>query len=934
MRPFTATYRLQLHRQFDFAAAQSLLPYLNTLGVSDLYLSPITEARAGSLHGYDVIDPTRISSERGGLAGFRSLAHAAQAIGLGIVVDIVPNHQTAHESNPAWWQFLRDGIEAPTARWFDITWDAPWPAVRGRITLPVLGEHYAEALRSGKLALAWHADAGLVVTYADRIFPINRAGWQQFLDRVLSHALPAPLHQQIAALAQRVAEGKSSLVEASATLRGLAASFQQVAQALEHAIAAFRPSNDPEVQARLDCILAAQHYRLTFWRSGQQQLTLRRFFDITELAGIRQEDRVVREATHGLILSLMDAGLVRGVRVDHIDGLAEPTAYLHWLNQRVQASTKGTGVVLVEKILTGNERLSQDWPVDGTTGYDFLAHCTRVLLDPQGVAQLVALHGRVLAEDPRFAEQPNFSTIAAAARQEVLATLFSSEIDLLTFWLAELAAGIPEGRDVSLQALRQALCAVTAAVPVYRTYRAGQALSAPDRAAITAALTAARATCDETAALDVLHRVLFAQEEVGTLFPTAAWRRWMIRWQQLTGAAIAKGVEDTALYRDPRLLALNEVGSDPAAGPLSIEAFHAWCQERQARWPRALNTLSTHDTKRSEDVRARLLALCQLPDLWESALTAARAALTPFRRTIGGQPFPRPYLALLALQTLVAAWPFDDNDVPMFAQRLADYLLKAAREAKLETSWLNPQPSSEEAILQFAQQLICGPEGAAVRRALAPVRDTIAWVGALESLAQRAIACMAPGVPDIYQGCEGWSFSLVDPDNRRPVDFERLAYHLAQLGDPERPTVEHATELLQHWQDGRIKLFLTRQALHLRRTLPAPFLEGAYAPLHIHGPQRDQVLAFGRIHDRQWIVTVVTRFPARVHHDVGERQTLPPATAWGETVLQLPPEAPTRWQCVLTGQTFSLGTSQGLTLALRDILAVWPLAILHNMDGG
>jgi len=934
MRAFTATYRLQLHRQFDFAAVQSLVPYLNALGVSDLYLSPITEARAGSLHGYDVIDPTQISRERGGLAGFRSLVHAAQAIGLGIIVDIVPNHQAAHESNPAWWQFLRDGLDTPTARWFDIAWDAPWPAVRGRITLPVLGEPYAEALRSGKLALAWHADAGLVITYADRIFPVNRAGWQQFLEHVLTHTLPPPLHQQIAALAQRVAEGKSSLAEASATLRGLANSDQHVAQALAHAIAAFQQADTPEAQARLDRMLAAQHYRLAFWRSGLQQLTLRRFFDITELAGIRQEDLAVREATHGLILSLMDAGLVHGVRVDHIDGLAEPTAYLHWLNQRVQASTRGTGVVLVEKILTGDERLPQDWPIDGTTGYDFLAHCTRVLLNPQGAAQLAALHGSVLAEDPHFAEQPDFPTLATAARHEVLNTLFTSEIDLLTFWLAELAAGIPEGRDVPLQALRQALCAVTAAVPVYRTYRVGPALSAPDHAAITAALTAARATCEDTAALDVLHRVLLAREEVGTLFPTAAWRRWMIRWQQLTGAAIAKGVEDTALYRDPRLLALNDVGCDPAAGPLSIEAFHRWCQERQARWPRSLNALSTHDTKRSEDVRARLLALSQLPDMWASALVAARVALTPFRRTIGGQHFPRPYLALLALQTLVAAWPFDENDVPTFAQRFADYLLKAAREAKLETSWLNPQPSSEEAILQFAQQLVCGSEGAAVRDALAPVRDAIAWVGALASLAQRAIACMAPGVPDIYQGCEGWSFSLVDPDNRRPVDFERLAYHLAQLCDPDRPTVEHATELLQDWRDGRIKLFLTRQALHLRRHSPALFLEGAYVPLHVHGPQRDQVLAFARIHDHQWVVTVVTRFPARVHRDVGEQQTLPPPTAWGETVLQLPPEAPTRWQCILTGQTFSLGTAQGLTLALRDILAVWPLAILRNLDGG
>ncbi len=960
-----ATYRLQLGPAMSFDQAREIVPYLAALGVSDLYLSPIFQARSGSTHGYDVTDPTRISSALGGPEGFARLGTALREHGLGLVLDIVPNHQAAHEENPRWRAVLQNGRASPDARFFDIDWNPPWPGFEGQLLLPILGQRYAEALRAGEFRLGW--DGGFALQYRDRCLPLNRHGWRMALEAVIEtlpqHADAAP-HRVIERLARQV-EARALAPDAAAhQLRALLPAFPELEQAISAALERFDPRTGAEATQRLDRLIAVQHYRPAFWRSAVSQLNYRRFFDIADLAGVRVEDPLVFDATHRLIVDLVRSGQVTGLRIDHIDGLADPDGYLEMLYRRVwhalgdrPASQELPCYIVVEKILTGDEALPEEWPVAGTTGYEFARQVTRLFLHPEGSARLHAANsalsvaGRAWAEVGRRAgapeltaadtsgsvtmrpvtehqtsEVPTFAEVADRARRQVLHELFSAELDSLAGRLAGLARLCPEGRDLTVGELRRALFEVTATLPVYRTYRSDRPLRPADRVCIEHALAEARRHWPEgAAALTFLELVLLARDWSGE-----DWLGFVRRWQQLTGAAMAKGVEDTAHYRDVRLLALNEVGAEPDDGPLAAEDFHRWCRWRLEHWPHTLNATSTHDTMRSEDARARLCVLADLPDAWQAAVNRWREVAAPFRTMVDGEPVPDPAMELLCYQSLLAAWPLDPAEQAGFLSRLQGYLVKAAREAKQRTSWLDPNQAYEQALVRFAEALLTDRRAEPFRDDFRRLWQAVAFHGALISLAQTAIKLTAPGVPDLYQGCELWCFSLVDPDNRRPVDFARREAALRQLhavGD--LPAL--ADELLETWEDGRIKLHLTTRLLHLRREHPELFAAGSYLPLAGDGPRAEFVVAFTRQQNEVWSLTAVPRFTARlVEWEDGlpaQRYALG-QPSWQDTALVLPDGAPRRWRCRLTGQLVEARAGTPPRLRLAEVFGRWPVAVL------
>jgi len=960
-----STYRLQLNADFQFADALALVPYLNALGVTDLYSSPVMQARRGSTHGYDVADPTHISDELGGEPAFLALAAALRERGMGLLLDIVPNHTAASLENPWWRDVLQNGPVSPYAAFFDIAWQAARPGLENRVLLPILGAHYGDVLENGELSLAYE-DGRLVVRYYDWHLPVAARSY----GRVFGEAFAACLAQRVApasarAAVERVVEdlgrltvGTTAQFRAAAdALWGLYQRQEAVRQCVDEAVRAYNgQKGQPRSFDALDRLLGEQTYRLAYWRVASPEINYRRFFDVSDLVAMRVEEPRVFAATHARVLELVDGGHVTGLRVDHIDGLADPRMYLH----RLQSSLTHSHYVVVEKILTGDEELPGEWPVAGTTGYEFARAVVALLVDPRADATLDALWTRVTGRPADFA------ALVHEQKCKVIAELFAGDVSALATRLGELASRDRHARDLTLTELERALVEITAHFPVYRTYTRDFTVAARDRAYIERAVAAARVSQpDNGVALDFVRRVLLL-EDAGSLaeHDRQDWLRFTMRWQQFTGPIAAKGVEDTALYVYTRFLALNEVGSEPkrvgrkaaagagGAADEPVAAFHAWNAARLAAWPHTLNATSTHDTKRSEDVRARLAVLSELPEAWAARLDRWRAWNGELRRPIHGRPVPEGAAELLLYQTLLGAWPLEEAEVPAFKERLRGYLVKAAREAKEHTSWLHPDEAYEAALLDFAEAILATAAGRPFLPDFLAFEAVVAHFGAVNALAQVLLKVTAPGVPDFYQGTELWDFSLVDPDNRRPVDFEARARVLAALqsaGAGDRRGL--VRELLATWQDGRAKLYLTTRALHCRRRLADLFAAGAYLPLAASGEGREHVCGFARLRGAAWALVVVPRLTARLalvtangeqggaagHEAASGADALPPLRfplgepLWRDTALTLPAHAPARWRDALSGaEIVAAGGAAGSSrrLSVGAVLAEFPVALL------
>ena len=878
-----ATARLQLHKEFTFDDAAGIVDYYAALGISHLYLSPILTARPGSMHGYDIVDPTRINPELGGEPALRRLVQKLRGAGMGLIADIVPNHMgVGGADNPWWLHVLEWGRRSRYARWFDIEWNSPDPMLRGKILLPFLGDQYAQTLRSGELRLQFDADNGqLYLGYFAHRFPL--APWTYGL--VLRHGGTA-IHAATAGFSEIDPDNDDAgerHEQRCTVLRNIARSGEGMA-AIKQALATFSADVQGGV-GRLHRLLERQNYRLTWWRNAAEEINWRRFFEVSDLAGIRVELDDVFDATHALILRLYEEGLIDGVRIDHVDGLADPIAYCRKLRAALTALSQKRPAdapddhpyIVVEKILTHGETLRTDWAIDGTTGYDFMEQVGALLHDENGAAPL----GKMWAE--LTGDNDNFAAHVANARRQLLRENFVGEFAALTRAVHAVARTELDTRDISQAAIARVLTELLVSFPVYRTYWSEDGRGDADRDVIERALNEARRNLasQDLSLLDTLI-MLFDTANIDSDASADApeLRRLAVRrFEQLTPPLAAKSVEDTVFYRYGRLLSRNEVGGDPEYFSSSIDDFHAFNLEHAAHFPQTMLATATHDHKRGEDVRARLAVLSEVTDEWEEAVRRWKRLHTDLRVRLPTEDEAVELVApaldaeIMLYQMIFGAWPpdlrTDDADgLQQYADRLAVWQQKALREAKQYSSWAMPNDDYEQACRRFLMALFDRDRSSAFLDEMVEWVQRTAIASTANSLTQTLLRLTSPGVPDLYQGTEFWDFSLVDPDNRRPVDYAARRELLAEAADmrdlldtSQRADGPHrqAGEQLGAQPKGQLKQPLIRTALALRTQTPGLFTQGEYIPLRAEGPLADHVIAFLRRHQGHTVLTAALR---------------------------------------------------------------------------
>jgi (1->4)-alpha-D-glucan 1-alpha-D-glucosylmutase len=873
----TSTYRLQLHAGFGFDAAAAVLDYLRDLKVSHVYCSPYLQAAPGSTHGYDVVDYHQVNAELGGEAGRIRFCEKLKDCGLGQVLDIVPNHMAiGGHYNPWWWDTLENGPLSHYARYFDIEWNAPEERLRNKILLPVLSDHIGRVLAAGEIALA-RLGGSFVIRYRDHCFPVAPESMGELLGKAAEQSGSDQLGFFADSLGRLSRAHEADWEGLLARHRGKEVIRKLLARLLEERpdvgeqvdVAVRELNRDP---AGLDALLARQNYRLSRWQTAARELAYRRFFDINTLVGVREENDRVFADTHQLVLEWLQNGQLDGVRVDHADGLRNPAQYF----ERLRARAPGAWIV-AEKILENNERLPECWGIAGTTGYDFLNLVGGLFIDPRGEAPLNELYRE-------FTGEPlDFAAVAREKKNQVLREILGSDLNRLTGLLIQICEQHRDYRDYTRHEAHEAIAEVVAAFPVYRSYVQAEAdiVSSSDEEHISAAVCAAKA-----ARPDLDERLFEFLQDVLLLRARGHLEsEFVMRFQQTTAAVMAKGVEDTAFYCYLRLAALNEVGGDPARFGTGLDDFHKWCAETQARRPFTMLATSTHDTKRGEDARARIGILSEVPLEWASAVKQWSVANARYRTG----DLPDRKTEYLLYQTLVGVWPISK-------ERITRYMTKAAREAKERTSWTAPNEVFEAALQAFLDGVLSDPEFlAGLEQFLAPLIQPARTA----SLSMTVLKFTAPGIPDIYQGAELWDLSLVDPDNRRPVDYELRRRLLAEL-DSLSPE-----QILERSDEGLPKLWIVRQALRTRNCRPASFgASGEYRPLWGAGPRAAHLIAFQRNED---VITVAPRL-------------LLSADGWDSTVLEIPEG---RWRNQLTGEAIEGGKVEAAAL-----LARFPTALL------
>ena len=785
-----ATYRLQLTANFDFDAAAAVVPYLKSLGITHVYASPFMKARKGSSHGYDVVDHTKINPELGGDAGFERLSAALRQHDLGLILDFVPNHVGVHfDDNPWWLDVLEWGPASPHAASFDIDWEQLPHRSRGGVLLPILGSSYGQALERGEIELRYDASEGsFSAWYFEHRLPIAPERYGEVLRVIVREAGVAEISagRDILALASQYRglrhPNRAEAPEFKAELKAISGG----AEIIERGLAAYRAGEGrPAPTLALHHLLERQHYRLGHWRLAASDINYRRFFDVNSLAGLRVEDAGTFDATHSLVKKLIAEGRLQGLRLDHIDGLRDPAQYFQRLRRLIrdaQGSQQKPFYIVIEKILGEHEKLPAFSGVHGTTGYEWMNTITQVLIDGNGLEPLDEIWRQISNQAPKL------EPVLLEAKRRVLETLLASEFTVLSRLLARIASGHYSTRDYSADSLRQALELYVLHFPVYRTYLASSGPTAHDRALISQTIEKARAdwfAADEGLfdfVRDVLTMDLIKPGRPPHSAPRV--RRFALKVQQFTGPLMAKSLEDTAFYRYHRQLALNEVGGDPAARALSSDAFHRMMQERARDWPHGMTSTATHDTKRGEDARARIMALAEIPGEWASAVARWKVLNAPHLVLDGEMRAPSATFEYMLYQSLLGAWQPDDASLP---ERLQAYALKAAREGKQETSWLNPHAAYEAGLQTFIERILDHSMSGEFLDSLGRLAKRVALLGALNSLSQITLKATMPGVPDFYQGTEFWDFSFVDPDNRRPVDFASRASALASIETPDWP---------------------------------------------------------------------------------------------------------------------------------------------------
>jgi (1->4)-alpha-D-glucan 1-alpha-D-glucosylmutase len=940
----TCTYRLQFNRWFTFAQAREIVPYLRALGVSDVYASPYFQAGPNSLHGYDIVDHNKLNAAIGSPADYDAWIAELHAHGMGQILDFVPNHMGIAEPGNKWWaDVLESGPSSMYAPYFDIDWSPLKSDLRDKVLLPILTDQYGRVLERGELQVGFEEGA-FYLAYQNQKLPIAPGTYRVVLEMALENLAEykdeefyGEFQSILTALEylprrteidpEKIAERAREKEIVKRRLERRCQEAPQVQRAIEKALAQIngRPG-DPRSFDRLDELLNAQSYRLAFWRVAAEEINYRRFFDVNDLAAIRMELPEVFDAAHQLVVDLVRAGAVTGLRIDHPDGLYLPKEYLEALQRRcakvlgIPLPKDGRAVYMVaEKILTGAEKLRADWPLSGTTGYDFANQVAGVFVDATAEAEMTRTFHRFIGHSIHFGH------LVYAKKRLVMRLALANEAEVLGNMLDRLSEKNRWYRDFTFEALARAVRETIACFPVYRTYLApGQPVSDEDRQVIERAIASAkrRNPAIEESIFNFLRDILlFRFPENLDAQGREEHMHFVLKFQQFTGPIMAKGLEDTAFYIYNRLAALNEVGGEPQQFGLSVDAFHERNLDRHRNWPGTLLATSTHDTKRSEDVRARMLAISEIPELWRRSLQRWRTVNRRWKKDVNESEAPDANEEYLLYQTLLGTWPVAANGAPVesageeYIQRIQAYMTKALNEAKLNTSWIQSNEEWLVATRDFVAKILEATPKNKFLPTFLPVAEEIARLGAINSLAQALLKLTSPGVPDIYQGNETWDFSLVDPDNRRPVDYKRRAEMLSCLSS------KTPGEFLQNWPDGRIKMFLTQRALQFRNERADLFRSGSYLRLRASGTFADCCISFARQLDRDWAIVIVPRLSSRIGFP-------PTGDRWQDTVIELPEHLSVdRAREIFTGRELSIQNRQ---IRLAEALSILPFAILTN----
>jgi (1->4)-alpha-D-glucan 1-alpha-D-glucosylmutase len=979
-----------MHRGFTFRDAAALVPYLSQLGVTDCYCSPYMQARPGSLHGYDITDHGRLNPEVGSDADYQAFTDTLAGRQLGQVIDFVPNHMGVDPVHNPWWRdVLENGRASPYARFFDIDWDPVKPELKGKVLLPRLGASYGAVLDKGELQLGFE-DGTFVLHYFEHNWPLDPHQFPKML-RTNLEALQAELgpedshlQEYLSILTQldhlpgtnetapeRIAERRREKEVARERLARLVNQSPRIRRHIDAVLQLYngQPGN-PKSFEPLHELLEVQPYRLAYWRTAVHEINYRRFFDINDLGGLRMEDPAVFRATHARVLELIRDGKVTGLRLDHLDGLYDPAGYLERLQEAIfeelaavafpppesgrdewrearrawratERERDPAGLVdrpfyvVAEKILSASERLPESWPFYGTSGYDFLNDLNILFVDGRQMKRLKQVYRRFTGR------QTPFSEYVYECKKLITRTSMASELTVLAHALNRISERDRHLRDFTLVSLFQALREVVASFPVYRTYVNSSGATETDQKEIDVALSRARRRnpAMEPSVFRFVRDVLLAKPG-GELTEEDYQSRldFAMKFQQYTGPVHAKGVEDTAFYRYNVLLSVNEVGGEPHHAGGSPEQFHEANRRRQEHWPYAMLATSTHDTKRGEDARARLNVLSEMSDEWGRHLSTWARLNAGQRTEVDGEPAPDRNDEYFYYQTLLGAWPAEGGEqVPAeLVQRVRETMQKAIKEAKVHTSWINPNEAYDTAMAKFVDRTLTGRRAGRFLAAFLPFQRRIARLGMINSLAQVVLKIASPGVPDFYQGTELWDLSMVDPDNRRPVDYAHRAKLLGEL----QPLLDGqaagrsaaVADLLQHWEDGRIKLFLTACGLQLRRRLPRVFLDGDYVPLQVTGARADHVVALARLREEDSVLAIVPRLVRRLLPG----ETLLPIgpNGWQDTAVLLPPDLATRrYANAFTGEAIPSEQNGLAGIPVSKVLRTCPVALLAQQGG-
>jgi (1->4)-alpha-D-glucan 1-alpha-D-glucosylmutase len=933
MRIPAATYRIQFTPDFGFADAQQIVSYLAELGISDIYASPIFKATEGSTHGYDVVDASQLNPALGTPEAFDELIAALDRRDMGWLQDIVPNHMAYDSENKLLMDVLENGLDSEYSHYFDIDWQHPYKAIRGKVLTPLLGDFYGNCLENGQIQLAYE-ESGFTANYYDKKIPLNIESYAQIITHDLSRLKRkmGRTHPDFVKLLGVLYLLKNISTETSPQQRRDQSLFikellwelhednLEIREFLRENIEFFNGEvGNPESFNHLEHLLDEQFFRLSFWKVGAEELNYRRFFTVNELICLRNEDLRVFEKSHELIFQLIESGKFTGLRIDHIDGLYNPAEYLQRLREKV-----GDTYIVVEKILEWGEEFPSDWAIEGTSGYEFLSAVNGLFCQNDNEQAFDGIYTRLTGLNADYAQ------LFADKKRLIADTNLAGDAENLANLFKRISGQYRYGRDFTRPGLKEAILEILVLFPVYRTYiNSLEGASDRDRVYIREAIQKARKNIPQLVnELDLIEDFLLLNyDDSLSEGDKYQWLHFVMRFQQFSGPLMAKGIEDTLFYVYNRFISLNEVGSSPHQFGVPVKTFHTFNQKRQEFRQHSLNATSTHDTKRGEDVRARLNVLSEIPDEWEMQVRTWIELNRQHKQGSDVNPIPDANDEYFLYQTLVGAFPFKDEDYPQFIERIKAYATKAVREAKIHTAWLRPDTEYEEGFITFIEKIMQpGAENEFLEK-LQAFQQRVAYYGIFNSLSQTLIKLTVPGVPDIYQGSELWNLSLVDPDNRRPVDYELRASLLQEMKiQAKSDALGLMAQLMANREDGRIKLFAIARTLAVRNQYLEVFQEGDYLPLKVAGRYQDHIVAFTRNYGQTSIMVVAPRLLTHLvkpgDDPLGEK-------FWADTMLQIPHGGQFTWKNAFTEQT----------LTGRDVMGVgqlfqhFPVALLVHQAG-